>query len=143
MGRRALPKIDPGLDLTGWLIAEEALSVPLDAVLLFGRAAPLQIEVAERAMAGIPRWFVWETTFWYDGHKLFVTTHDFVLEIGRLSAISTTSPSLYSPFSSCAWYLLDLATILPYSSVSACSPLRFSPGRRHSGQPGRSASPRG
>src|SRR3954468_9986995 len=42
-----------------------------------------------------------------------VTTHDLVLEIGRLSAISTTSPSLYSPFSSCAWYLLDLATILP------------------------------
>jgi tRNA (guanine-N7-)-methyltransferase len=45
MGRRALPKIDPGLDLTGWLIAEEALSTPLDAALLFGRAAPLQIEV--------------------------------------------------------------------------------------------------
>ena len=45
-----------------------------------------------------------------------VTTQDLVLEIGRLSAISTTSPILYSPFSSCAWYLLDLATILPYSS---------------------------
>ena len=26
------------------------------------------------------------------------------------------SPILYSPFSSWAWYLLDLATILPYSS---------------------------
>src|SRR5512147_2611496 len=45
-----------------------------------------------------------------------VTTHDLVFEIGRLSAISTTSPILYSPFSSWAWYLLDLATILPYSS---------------------------
>ena len=29
------------------------------------------------------------------------------------SAISTRSPILYSPFSSCAWYLRDLATILP------------------------------
>ena len=42
-----------------------------------------------------------------------VTTHDLVFEIGRLSAISTTSPILYSPFSSCAWYLLERATILP------------------------------
>ena len=31
-----------------------------------------------------------------------VTTHDLVFEIGRLSAISTTSPILYSSFSSCA-----------------------------------------
>lgn len=45
MGRRALRKIDPGLDLTRWLIAEEALSTPLSAELLFGRTAPLQIEV--------------------------------------------------------------------------------------------------
>ena len=42
-----------------------------------------------------------------------VTTHDLVFEIGRLSAISTVSPSLNSPFSSCAWYLLDLPTIFP------------------------------
>src|SRR4051812_47040788 len=43
-------------------------------------------------------------------------TQFLVLEIGRLSVISITSPILYSPFSSCAWYLLDLPTILPYSS---------------------------
>ena len=48
-------------------------------------------------------------------------TQDLVLEIGRLSAISTTSPSLYSPFSSWAWYLLDAPTILPYSSCGTSS----------------------
>ena len=46
-----------------------------------------------------------------------VTTHDLVFEIGRLSAISTTSPSLYSPFSSCAWYLLDLGDDLAVELV--------------------------
>src|SRR5664279_6472861 len=45
-----------------------------------------------------------------------VATQFLVLEIGRLSVISITSPVWYSPFSSWAWYLLDLATILPYSS---------------------------
>jgi tRNA (guanine-N7-)-methyltransferase len=45
MGRRALRKIDPSLDLTRWLIAEEDLSTPLSAESLFGRTAPLQIEV--------------------------------------------------------------------------------------------------
>src|SRR5512140_3963558 len=45
-----------------------------------------------------------------------VATQFLVLEIGRLSTISTTSPVWNSPFSSWAWYLLDLATILPYSS---------------------------
>src|SRR4249920_598492 len=42
-----------------------------------------------------------------------VTTQLLVLEIGRDSAISTMSPILNSPFSSCAWYLRDLPTILP------------------------------
>jgi len=45
MGRRALPRIDPGLDLTGWLIAEESLPTPVSGQVLFGRSAPLQIEV--------------------------------------------------------------------------------------------------
>src|SRR5512141_1246937 len=45
-----------------------------------------------------------------------VATQFLVLEIGRLSTISITSPVWNSPFSSWAWYLLDLATILPYSS---------------------------
>src|SRR6185503_15777116 len=45
-----------------------------------------------------------------------VTTQLLVLEIGRDSAISTVSPILYSPFSSCAWYLRERPTILPYSS---------------------------
>src|SRR5262245_39989006 len=45
-----------------------------------------------------------------------VTTQFLVLEIGRDSAISTVSPILYSPFSSCAWYLRDLPTIFPYRS---------------------------
>src|SRR6478609_3302315 len=45
-----------------------------------------------------------------------VTTQFLVLEIGLLSSISITSPVWYSPFSSWAWYLLDLITILPYSA---------------------------
>ena len=45
MGRRALRKIDPGLDLATWLVAEEDLPNPLCAAVLFGRTAPLQIEV--------------------------------------------------------------------------------------------------
>jgi tRNA (guanine-N7-)-methyltransferase len=45
MGRRALPKIDPHLDLTRWLIADTDLPVPWDAESLFGHRAPLEIEV--------------------------------------------------------------------------------------------------
>ncbi|MHB8972576.1 MAG: tRNA (guanosine(46)-N7)-methyltransferase TrmB [Pirellulaceae bacterium] len=45
MGRRALRKIDPNLDLTRWLLADKDLPVPWSAEQLFGRRAPLEIEV--------------------------------------------------------------------------------------------------
>ena len=45
MGRRALPKIDPSLDLSGHLLTVESLPVPWSASELFGREAPLEIEV--------------------------------------------------------------------------------------------------
>ena len=45
MGRRSLRKIDPRLDLTPYLLSDEQLPDPWDAVALFGRAAPLEIEV--------------------------------------------------------------------------------------------------
>jgi tRNA (guanine-N7-)-methyltransferase len=45
MARRALRKIDPSIDLTGRLKTFEQLPNPWDAAALFGRAAPLEIEV--------------------------------------------------------------------------------------------------
>ena len=45
MGRRALPKIDPTLDLSGHLVTVEELPVPWSVGELFGREAPLEIEV--------------------------------------------------------------------------------------------------
>ena len=45
MGRRALRKIDPGLDLSGYLKTFDQLPCTLDAESLFGRRAPLEIEV--------------------------------------------------------------------------------------------------
>lgn len=45
MGRRALPKIDPALNLDRYLKTFDELPNPWDAAALFGRAAPLQIEV--------------------------------------------------------------------------------------------------
>jgi len=45
MGRRALRRIDPALDLTGHLLPLESLGQPLDQRALFGREAPLEIEV--------------------------------------------------------------------------------------------------
>jgi tRNA (guanine-N7-)-methyltransferase len=45
MGRRALRKIDPALDLSRHLLSFEQLPRPWDAAALFGRAAPLEIEV--------------------------------------------------------------------------------------------------
>ena len=45
MGRRALRKIDPAIDLTGHLKTFDQLPRPWDAVALFGRAAPLEVEV--------------------------------------------------------------------------------------------------
>jgi tRNA (guanine-N7-)-methyltransferase len=45
MGRRALRKIDPSIDLSGHLKLFEQLPRPWDAAALFGRAAPLEVEV--------------------------------------------------------------------------------------------------
>jgi tRNA (guanine-N7-)-methyltransferase len=45
MGRRALPKIDPSLDLARYLKSWDELPRPWDAAALFGRTAPLEIEV--------------------------------------------------------------------------------------------------
>jgi tRNA (guanine-N7-)-methyltransferase len=46
MGRRALPKIDPSLDLSRHLrTVELLLAAPWDPEYLFGRAAPLEVEV--------------------------------------------------------------------------------------------------
>jgi tRNA (guanine-N7-)-methyltransferase len=45
MGRRALPKIDPALDWSGHFLSVDSLSSPWSAVELFGRDAPLEIEV--------------------------------------------------------------------------------------------------
>jgi tRNA (guanine-N7-)-methyltransferase len=45
MGRRALPKIDPALDLSGHFREAEELPVPFDLQCLFGRTAPLEVEV--------------------------------------------------------------------------------------------------
>jgi len=45
MGRRALPKIDPQLDLSEHFLSEEALPGRLPDARLFGRSAPWQLEV--------------------------------------------------------------------------------------------------
>jgi tRNA (guanine-N7-)-methyltransferase len=46
MGRRALPKIDPSLDLSRHLrTVDEVLAKPWDPAALFGRVAPLEVEV--------------------------------------------------------------------------------------------------
>lgn len=45
MARRALRKIDPGLELSGHLKTWDDLPQPWDAAELFGRAAPLEVEV--------------------------------------------------------------------------------------------------
>ncbi|OHB70870.1 MAG: tRNA (guanosine(46)-N7)-methyltransferase TrmB [Planctomycetes bacterium RBG_13_63_9] len=45
MGRRALGKIDPSLDLSGYLRSVEELPSVWDASALFGRVAPLEVEV--------------------------------------------------------------------------------------------------
>ena len=45
MGRRALRKIDPSLDLSAWLRTVEQLPQPFSALDLFGREAPLEFEV--------------------------------------------------------------------------------------------------
>ncbi len=45
MGRRALKKPDPALDTTGRLLSVDDLPLPFRAEELFGRSAPLEIEV--------------------------------------------------------------------------------------------------
>jgi tRNA (guanine-N7-)-methyltransferase len=46
MGRRALPRIDPSLDLSRHLrTVDELLAAPWDPSALFGRTAPLEVEV--------------------------------------------------------------------------------------------------
>jgi tRNA (guanine-N7-)-methyltransferase len=45
MGRRALPRIDPALDVARHLKTFADLPQPWDAATLFGRAAPLEVEV--------------------------------------------------------------------------------------------------
>jgi tRNA (guanine-N7-)-methyltransferase len=45
MGRRALRKIRPDLDLSHHFLALDELAIPLDPAQLFGRAAPLELEV--------------------------------------------------------------------------------------------------
>ena len=45
MGRRALPKIDPRLDLSSYWTTFKELPSPFSAHALFGREAPLEVEV--------------------------------------------------------------------------------------------------
>lgn len=45
MGRRALRKVDPSLDLSGHFKTLEQLPRPWDAKSLFGREAPLEVEI--------------------------------------------------------------------------------------------------
>ena len=45
MGRRALRKLDPAIDLTGHLKTFDQLPRPCSAEALFGRAAPLEVEM--------------------------------------------------------------------------------------------------
>jgi len=45
MGRRALRKIDPALDLSGHLLSFEQLPRPWNEQAVFGRPAPLEVEV--------------------------------------------------------------------------------------------------
>ncbi len=45
MGRRALRPIDPNLDLAAWLLELEQIPRPATAPSLFGRDAPLEVEV--------------------------------------------------------------------------------------------------
>lgn len=61
MGRRALPKLDPTIDLSRHLRTFDELPSPWDAAELFGRTAPLEVEVGtgkglflQNAAAGTP-----------------------------------------------------------------------------------------
>lgn len=45
MGRRSLPRIDPTLDLSRHLLTASELPKPFDPATLFGRTAPVEVEV--------------------------------------------------------------------------------------------------
>lgn len=45
MGRRALRKVDPALDLSGWLLRAEELPCPWDTVAVFGKQGLLEVEL--------------------------------------------------------------------------------------------------
>ena len=45
MGRRALRRIDPALDLSGWLLRPEDLPRPWNTAAVFGREGPLHVEL--------------------------------------------------------------------------------------------------
>jgi len=45
MGRRALPKVDPNIDLSFHFKRQEELAAPLSIAGMFGRDAPLEIEI--------------------------------------------------------------------------------------------------
>ncbi len=45
MGRRALPKIDRSVDISAHHFVLEEMSYPFDAVKVFGRTAPLELEI--------------------------------------------------------------------------------------------------
>ena len=45
MGRRALPKVDPNIDLSFHFKRQEDLAAPLSISGMFGRDAPLEIEI--------------------------------------------------------------------------------------------------
>ena len=45
MGRRALPRIDPAIDYSAWFLDVKKLPASLDVDAIFGRAAPLEVEM--------------------------------------------------------------------------------------------------
>ncbi len=80
MGRRALRKIDPSLDLSGHFLELDQLPLPWDAEGLFGRTAPLEIEV------GSGKGLFLETA------ALKVPLHDFLgIEVSRKYARFTAA----------------------------------------------------
>jgi tRNA (guanine-N7-)-methyltransferase len=80
MGRRALRKIDPELDLSGHFLGPEQLPQPWDAQGLFGRVAPLEVEI------GSGKGLFLETA------ALEVPQHDFLgIEVSRKYARFTAA----------------------------------------------------
>ncbi len=76
MGRRALKKIDPHLDLSRWLLTEEDLPEWIPDESVFGRAAPLEIEVG----SGKGMFLAYATQAYHD--------HDFLgIEIAQVRPV--------------------------------------------------------